>query len=172
MLRSTTSPAYQWGAMTLFLASGVILLALGFEFIGGFEPCPLCLQQRWAYYVGIPATFLALVLLTAGHPRAAAVLFAAVALAYFANAGLGSYHAGAEWGFWPGPETCAATADTRKPGASLLEELQRSRVVRCDEAAGRLFGLSFAGWNVVASLMLCITSLKAAFASRDHETYL
>jgi disulfide bond formation protein DsbB len=175
MLRSgiIASASYRWGAATLFLACAVILLALGFEHIGGYKPCPLCLQQRWAYYAGIPATFVALVLLSSGHPRWAAALFGVVALAWLANAGLGGYHAGVEWGFWPGPDTCAATGEgIARPGTSLLEELKKTRPIRCDEAAGHFAGLSFAGWNVVASLMLFTASLKAAFAARDHETYL
>ncbi|MEO0809293.1 MAG: disulfide bond formation protein B, partial [Pseudomonadota bacterium] len=53
--------AYKWGAASLFASLGTILLALGFEHIGGHEPCQLCLQQRYAYYLAIPALFLALV---------------------------------------------------------------------------------------------------------------
>ena len=41
-----------------------------------------------------------------------------------------------------------------------------------DEAAMRMAGLSFAGWNVIASLMLSTASTKAALATRDHERYL
>ena len=54
---AVAGPAYTWGAATLFLALAVILTALGTQYIGGYVPCALCLQQRWAYYAGIPATF-------------------------------------------------------------------------------------------------------------------
>lgn len=169
-----SSQAYRWGATSLFVAAAVILAALGFEHLAGMRPCPLCLQQRWAYYAGIPAAFAALVLLSGGHPRAAAALFGLVALAFLANAGLGSYHAGIEWGWWPGPDTCAAT--TVEPlgrGASLLDALKNSPpIVRCDAPAWQFAGLSFAGWNVVASLILFTASLKAALAAREHELYL
>ena len=167
------SPAYRWGGTALFVAAATILAALAFEHIGGMTPCPLCLQQRWAYYAGIPATFLALVLVVAGHPRAASLVFAFVALAYFANAGLGGYHAGVEWGFWAGPDTCAAQQGQVLGTGNFLEQLKNTpRIIRCDEAAWRFAGLSFAGWNVVASLMLFTASLKAAMASREHELYL
>lgn len=171
--RNASSPAYRWGATALFLAAAAILIALAFEHIGQMQPCPLCLQQRWAYYAGIPATFLALVILTAGHPRAAALLFGLVGLAFLANAGLGGYHAGVEWGWWVGPDTCSATASPLAGAGNLLESLKNSpRIVRCDEAQWRFLGLSFAGWNVAASLMLVTASLKAAFAAREHELYL
>src|ERR1700704_5111655 len=96
-------PAYRIGALVLFAAVLVILTALAFEHFGGYVPCPLCLQQRYAYYAGIPLLFLALVLVSAERGGLAALIFIAVALAFLANAGLGIYHAGAEWRFWPGP---------------------------------------------------------------------
>src|ERR1700682_2691287 len=100
------TPAYRMGGATLFFAVAVILTALAFEHVGGYAPCPLCLQQRYAYYVGIPALFLALVLLSSERPRAAALIFLLVAAAFLANAGLGTYHAGVEWKLWAGPDTC------------------------------------------------------------------
>ena len=33
--------------------------ALGFEHIGGYIPCKLCLEQRTPYYVGVPLMALA-----------------------------------------------------------------------------------------------------------------
>src|SRR5262245_33165048 len=91
------SQAYRKGGLVLLVAIAVIAAALAFEHIGGYAPCPLCLQQRYAYYAGIPVLFLALVLLAAERPGLASALFALVALAFLANAGLGIYHAGAEW---------------------------------------------------------------------------
>jgi disulfide bond formation protein DsbB len=142
-----------------------LVAALGFEHLGGFRPCPLCLMQRWAYYAGMPVLFFALVLLKAERPRPAAVLFALVSLAFLANAGLGIYHAGAEWAFWPGPDTCAAPAGgATSNAADLLKRLaQGADVIRCDRAPWRLFGLSFAGWNVVVSLFVSAGAGRAIF---------
>lgn len=175
MVRSSINAgaAYQWGSVALFLAAAVILTALGFEYIGGYRPCPLCLQQRWAYYAGVPLTFLALVLLSTQRPRTAAVLFGIVALIYLANAGLGVYHAGAEWKLWPGPDTCAAPGGPVATGTgTLLDRLRNTTVIRCDEAPLRVAGLSFAGWNVVACLMLSTVAVKAALAAPAYKRYL
>lgn len=159
--------AYWMGALALLVSVGVILTALGFEHIGGYLPCPLCTMQRYAYYAAIPLLFLALVLLAAERPGLARLIFVLVALAYLANAGLGVYHAGAEWKFWPGPATCAAASgDLATSAGSLLKDLERVQVIRCDEAAWRLAGLSFAGWNVLISLLLCAVSLRAAAKAR------
>src|SRR5579871_4879409 len=74
------------------------------EFMG-YAPCPLCLEQRLPYYAAVPAGLIAA--FTAGRrPRFAAAVLAAICAAFLYNAGLGVYHAGAEWHFWPGPETC------------------------------------------------------------------
>ena len=111
----------------LFGAAAVILTALAFEYIGGYMPCPLCLQQRYAYYVGIPLLFIGLVLIGADRPRAAALVFAVVAIAFLGNAGLGVYQAGAEWKLWPGPDTCAGAWGLATNAGGLLEDLSRRR---------------------------------------------
>jgi disulfide bond formation protein DsbB len=162
-------PAYKTGSLALLGTVVVILTALGFEYLGGYKPCPLCLQQRWAYYAAMPVLFLALILLASERPSWAGGLFLLVSLAFLANAGLGVYHAGAEWKFWPGPDTCGGIADLKVQAGGLLKQLETTRVIRCDEAPWRLFGLSFAGWNVVTSMLLWITSLQAAFASADAK---
>ena len=156
------SPAYRMGGLVLFATVAVILAALGFQYIGGYPPCPLCLQQRYAYYAGIPALFLALVLVAADRRALAAVLFLAVAAGFLANAGLGVYHAGVEWKFWPGPDTCGAAQGLSTTAGGLLESIEKNRVVRCDEAAWRFLGLSFAGWNVLISLGLAVGAVTAA----------
>jgi disulfide bond formation protein DsbB len=159
-------PAYRAGGAALFLAVAVILTALGFEHLGGYVACPLCLQERWAYYAGIPALFIALVLLSAGRTNVAAVIFLAITLAFLANAALGTYHAGAEWKFWPGPETCAGAQPISTGAGGLFKDLATTRVIRCDEAPWHFLGLSFAGWNVVASLLLAAGAAFSAIKAR------
>ncbi len=158
------SSAYRLGALALFAAAAVILAALGFEHLGGLAPCPLCLEQRYAYYGGVPALFLALVLLAAERPRVAALVFMLVAAGFLANAALGTYHAGVEWKLWPGPQTCSGTAVQPLGSGSggVLGSLSNAHVVRCDEIPWQFLGLSLAGWNVVASLMLAGCAGSAA----------
>ncbi|MDQ8698923.1 disulfide bond formation protein B [Hyphomicrobium sp. LHD-15] len=159
--------AYRYGGLTLFLAAGVILTALGFEHLGGYAPCPLCLLQRYAYYAAIPLLFVAMALVSE-KPRLAGVLFFVVALAFLANAGLAAYHAGVEWKFWPGPDTCGTAQTLPTSAADLLSGLEATRVVRCDEAAWTFAGLSMAGWNVIASLLAFTGAIKAAFLAASR----
>jgi disulfide bond formation protein DsbB len=159
-------PAYRLAGGTLLVAIAAILTALAFEHIGGYRPCPLCLQQRYAYYASIPLLFLGSVLLSAQRRGPAAALFLVVSFLFLLNAGLGVYHAGVEWKFWPGPDTCGGADTLRTSVSDFRRALETGgRAIRCDEAPWRMFGLSFAGWNVVVSLILWITSLQAAFAA-------
>lgn len=158
--------AYRYGGLTLFLATGVILGALAFEHLGGLAPCPLCLMQRYAYYASIPLLFIAMALVSE-KPRVAALIFFVVALAFLGNAGLGVYHAGVEWKFWPGPDTCGTAQALPTSASDLLSGLDQTRVVRCDEAAWTFAGLSLAGWNVIASLLAFAGAIKAAFLAAE-----
>ena len=161
--------AYRTGCTMLFIATAVIAAALGFEHIGHYVPCPLCLQQRYAYYAAVPLLFVALVMVTADYPRWAALLFAAVALAFLANAVLGGYHSGVEWKYWPGPTDCSGTGTAPVSVDDMLKGLSTETGARCDEPQFRFAGLSFAGWNFLASILLAFGSLKAAFQSARSD---
>jgi len=165
----TVHAAYKAGAWALLLVAAAILGALAFQHLGGIHPCELCLTQRYAYYAGVPFLFAALVLLSAGQRRFAALVFVVVGLAFLANAALGVYHAGVEWHFWPGPEACTGAQNLSTSVGGLLNSLPSTTVIRCDDAAWRLGGISLAGWNVVVSLLVLFLSLRAAGESaRPH----
>lgn len=157
----THNEAYRLGAVSLVAAIAVILAALVFQYVGGLEPCALCLTERYAYYAGIPLLFATLIALSAGHAQWATAGFVVVSLMFLANTVLGGYHAGAEWGFWPGPSTCSGALRPLESPAELLKGLKTVRVIRCDQASWWFLGLSFAGWNVVVSAALWITSFMA-----------
>lgn len=155
--------SYRAAGVVMLGALGVIIIALLFEHVGGYKPCELCLMERWAYYAGIPLAFVAMVLLSVDYPRIACLVLVAVGLAFLANAGLGVYHAGAEWQFWLGPSTCGGSESLTSGSGNLLNDLGKERVIRCDRAPWRMLGLSFAGWNVVTSAVLAIAAFQAAY---------
>ena len=136
--------------------------ALVFEHVFGYIPCALCLEQRTPYYVSI---VLALVAVVAGARRAPGGvtrgLIGLVGLAMLYGLGLAIYHAGVEWHFWLGPSGCAAAGSADLTG-DLLSTIDSVHPPACDQAAGRFLGLSFAGWNVLASLLFAGIALRAA----------
>ncbi len=148
----------------LALMIAAIATAWGFQLIGGYVPCALCLEQRIPYYVGIPLGIAGLALVGAA-PALGRTLLVAAAVAMLVAAGLGVYHAGAEWQFWLGPNTCGGTGDVTD-ASTLLQQMESQVFVSCNSAPLRLLGLSFAGWNVVsasgAALLLLFSATRPA----------
>ena len=140
--------------------------ALAIEHIGGVAPCPLCLDQRIAYYAAVPLALLALWLLP-GNVHLSRVILALLAVGFLLNAGLGIYHSGIEWSWWSGPETCSGTGTIATTPDALLESLKNPRVVRCDEAALRILGLSLAGYSALVSAWLAALAGLGAAAGRS-----
>lgn len=156
-------------AAALVLSGGgaAIATAWGFQLIGGYVPCKLCLEQRVPYYAALPVAALALGLALSGRTGVSRILLALTAAAFLYGGGIGVYQAGAEWGFWAGPTDCGGGSSTPEAaGLALMQALENTRLVSCTEASWRMFGLSFAGWNVVSSAGLVLVALWGAFARR------
>lgn len=140
--------------------------ALGFQHIGGYIPCKLCLEQRLPYYLGIPVMLLALASSALKAPAIVTrglLLVGALLMSW--GLALGVYHAGVEWAWWPGPTDCGVVAAPPSSGTGgLLDSLNAVIPPSCDQAAGRFLGLSFAGWNVVASLVLAAIAYRGALS--------
>jgi disulfide bond formation protein DsbB len=144
-------------AAVLVAAGGAatILGAYFFQYVLGLAPCPLCLDQRIAYYVSIPlAIVVAFAAARQAPPSLLVAGFAVISLAMLFNAGLAVFHAGVEWKWWPGPRECSGPIGDLGAGGDLLNQLQSISIVRCDEAAWRFLGLSLAGYNVLISVAL------------------
>ncbi|KQR76065.1 hypothetical protein ASG03_18455 [Rhizobium sp. Leaf341] len=163
--RSPALPAAVLVTLGMIVTVGT---ALGFEHLGGYIPCALCLMQREPYYYGIPVGLLAI--LSAAFPMPAwlpRLLLAVVALMMLVGAGIGIYHAGVEWHFWAGPANCSTTAQGVSPNVGdLLGDLDSKHGPSCTDAALRVLGLSFAGWNVLASLVLAAIAIRGAVKAR------
>ncbi|MEQ9145753.1 MAG: disulfide bond formation protein B [Parvibaculaceae bacterium] len=134
--------------------------ALIFQYVGGLEPCSLCLQQRIPYWVLIPASLMAGILSRETNLGLAPLaLIALCAVAAAVNVGLAGYHAGVEYKWWEGPQGC--TGDALMPGTleQFRQELEGIKVPRCDEIPWSLFGISMAGFNFLISLGLVALSV-------------
>lgn len=128
----------------------------------GYLPCDLCLKQRWAYYSGIPIAVVVAYLASAGARTPTMIGFALLAVVFTGSAIFGVYHAGVEWGFWQGPQDCTGTLSRATSMEDFLQRLETTKVVRCDEVALRIFGLSLAGWNAVISVGVVFVSVLSA----------
>jgi disulfide bond formation protein DsbB len=144
----------QKASLAIFaVATAAIVGAWIFQF-AGYDPCHLCLQQRWAYYFAIPFSLL-LFVSARKIPESAKRGLYILAVVMLGSAIFGAYHAGVEWSWWPGPDTCSGDISGGLPDLSKV-------VVACNEAAIRIIGISLAGWNAIISAMLAAVALAGA----------
>ncbi len=134
--------------LAFVLGLAAILGALGSQYIGGLQPCELCLEQRMAYYWGLPVLGLVLILWNRIPVQVWFVAMAVVAAIFAWGAYMGIYHAGVEYGFWPGPTACTGTGN----GISFEDLNTLAPVVPCDKVQFQLWGVSLAGMNALVSL--------------------
>lgn len=143
-------------AVALGTASLLLILgALGFQYLARLTPCELCLWQRWPHVGAAVVGFGGPLLIRAGllERGAARGMAGLVALLIAVSGGIGVYHAGVEWHWWPGPQSCTGTGYRYMGGTLDLN----APVVLCDIAAWRLLGLSLAGYNAVISFAIAGT---------------
>lgn len=166
-MNSILTPLKSDGALAALLTFGMALVvgsALGFEHIGGYIPCALCLMQRNPYYIGIGVGALAILSAVFRLPPVVTkVLLVAIALLMLTGMGLGIYHSGVEWGFWEGPASCTIGATGGDTPVNVLEALNATKAPSCTEATLRVLGLSFAGWNVLTSAALAALAIWGVF---------
>jgi len=167
---NTREPAMTAAIVIAVVGAAALLGAWFFQYVIGLRPCPLCLEQRIAYYFAIPLAAMIILGVSYGaKPRILMLALLAIGLGMLWNAGLGGYHAGVEWKWWAGPRECSGGPDF-STGGNILDRLNNVRIVRCDEAAWRdpVFGLSLAAYNVLISLALAAVAFWGALTRPDH----
>jgi disulfide bond formation protein DsbB len=153
--RGDSTPALTAALAIAAIAALTLAGAWFFQLVLDIRPCPLCLEQRYAYYLAVPLAALTAFAAARDVPRALLYLgLGILALAALGNAGLGSYHAGVEWKFWQGPTECTGPIGNLGSAGDLLSRLDKVKVIRCDEVQWRFLGLSLAGYNVLISLLM------------------
>ena len=155
LARAGADPARIAALAVAAIAAATLAGAWFFQLVLDIRPCPLCLEQRYAYYLAMPLGVLVALAASRSAPRAVVLAgLGILVLAALGNAWLGGYHAGVEWGFWQGPTDCTGPVGNLGSACDLLKRLDTVKVIRCDEVQWRFLGLSLAGYNVLISLMM------------------
>jgi disulfide bond formation protein DsbB len=148
--QSTRFPLPSQLGLLAALASGALLGgAYYFQYVVGLAPCELCLLQRWPHMVAIAAGAAALA--SFAWPRLALVLVMTAITALIVGAAIGLYHVGVESHWWTGPQACTGGVPRGLSAEELKRYLFSAKMVRCDEPAWKMWGISMAGWNAIAS---------------------
>ena len=136
------------------ISFSMILFALISEYVFGFDPCSLCLIQRYPHiFVAITSVWL---IFFRTHN---VFLYPVNTLVMALSIILASYHVGVEQSIFQGPQSCSSSnlsLVSEKSAESLLKEILNTSVIRCNEVTWFFMGLSMATWNLILSIALFI----------------
>ena len=152
-------PSRLYPALVALAALVVLAAAFAFQYIGGLQPCVLCVYQRYPYGVVIALGIVGLLL---PRGRAQAALLGLVAVVFLVDAGIAAFHVGVEQHWWAGTEACGGAAPTAPQNLNALMQSLGKQPVRCDAIPWSLFGISMAGYNFLVALALAAFSVVAA----------
>lgn len=155
--------ARRFAAFVLVASVAVLGAALLSQYWGGLAPCELCLLQRWPWGTAIVVSFVATM---AGNRAALPWLALLLAFVFAVSSVLAFYHVGVEQHWFSGPTACSDAATRAQTVESLKAQLLHRQPVRCDEVAWSLWGVSLAGWNLLASLIMTVACLAVFRQSR------
>jgi disulfide bond formation protein DsbB len=137
--------------VVLAASAAVLGSALLSQYWGGLAPCELCLLQRWPWVAGILISLIAIIVGSRSALPWVALLLAAV---FAIGSALAFYHVGVEKHWFAGPNACTGAATAADTVEALKARILGQMPVRCDEPAWSLWGISLAGWNLLASLVM------------------
>ena len=150
------------------LIAAAAATALGLALLGqhgfGLQPCVLCIWQRWPHLAAVAFGLAAWALHR--RPGASAALLGLAAAAELTTSGIGVFHVGVEQGWWQGTAECGSTAGGSDL-ATLRSQIMNQPIVRCDEVAFAVLGISMAGWNAILAAGLAVVGLGAV--ARDLQ---
>ena len=166
MAATVSRPLDKIAAGLAFLLGLVtIAAAWGTQVIGGLVPCELCLEQRLSYYYGLPLLLLVLALWNRLPLMVWYVAMAIVTAIFAWGTYMGAFHAGVEWGFWPGPTACTGIGEAMDFNS--LNSM--TPVIGCDVVQFRFLGISLAGYNALISLAIVGLLLVSIAAQMRHN---
>ena len=157
------TPAFAIGALVALASFATLSGAWFIELVLGIKPCHLCLLGRLPHYFALPLALLAAMLASSPrHRHTTHNLFVLIAAIYLVGTGLSAYHTGVEIGVFQGPTDCTGPLTAPASMDQFLKQLETVKIVRCDEVAMRIFGLSLAAWNAVICFALtCLAAFGA-----------
>jgi disulfide bond formation protein DsbB len=142
-------------ALLLGGSAAILATALASQFWGGLPPCELCHWQRLPYVAAIALAGAALL-------RPSRALVALCGAVFVVGAGLALYHVGVEQGWFAPPGACSADLGAAQTVEELRRRLEAAPLARCTDVAWSLFGVSMAGYNLIASAALAGFAFAAA----------
>ena len=146
----------------LFVLSVLILTsAFIIEYIFGYQPCNLCIIERFPYILAI------IILLLNNNFKKNQIFYSVLLILVFLFSILISvYHLGIEQGFIDESTACVSENLDLITKKDVLNSLQELRI-SCKDVAFKIFGLSLTTYNIMISLLMFLLSTKIYLLSND-----
>jgi len=149
-------------ALLVAACLGALGAAFASQYWGGLYPCVLCIYQRYVY--GVAMALAALAFLLAASPAGRRLALIGSGLAFVAGSAIAVFHVGVEQKWWQGTAECHAP---QLPDNATVEQLRdillNKAFAPCDKVPWEIFGISMAGFNILAYALLAALSFWAAF---------
>jgi len=156
MLRQDSIPAVALAV----ISAATLATVYASQYIGGLQPCELCLYQRWPWWIALALSVIALPSLFTVNLRALLVGLGGASV--LVGAGIAIFHVGVEQHWWAGLASC--TGGQAPASFEDLQKMMSQPAARCDAPAWTLFGISMAGYNAILSIVVGVWAVVTAGA--------
>lgn len=150
----------------------VLIYSLALQYIAGYEPCKLCIQERSIHFYCLLITILAS--FTSYNNRLYWItcqLLIAVSMIMIYNMVLGIIHFEIELNILPAGNACIIKSiDEGISAADLSASIGQQSIISCNKVSLHVLGLSPASWNIVLSAMFSIISYIAAIKTFRNQS--
>ncbi len=143
-----------------------IIIAISLTYFMKLTPCTLCLEQRTPYYMAIILSILGIINVNKSLLFTKIILIL-IGAGFLYNIGLGIYHIGIEQGFWMGPQSCSGSISNVTSIEALHRALNGQPAISCKTVQWSLWGISFAGWNILMSASLSFFSFFQVYKGKS-----
>ena len=143
----------------IFLVSIIALVsALFIEYFLGHQPCNLCVFERVPYLLAI-----IIILFSFKFNQFEKFFILLLTIVFLVGAILSIYHFGIEQGFIKESLVCdLKNGSNLLSKEEILKQLQEKNV-SCKDVTFKIFGLSLTSYNILISLLICISTGKIYF---------
>ena len=138
-----------------------ITSALYIEYILQYQPCKLCIYQRFPYIAAIFVSFIGFNYF--GNDK---ILLATIII-FTISAIISGYHFGIENSFFEELISCTNNSLELSNKSELLKSLANNLPVNCKDATFKILGISLASINTVLSILIVIISVRTLIYEKN-----
>ena len=144
--------------LILFVSFVALISAFFIEYILGHQPCNLCILERIPYLLAI-----VIILLNYKFSQFEKLFLVLLIIVFLTATILSVYHFGIEQGFIEESLVCDLKNGSEATSKEeILKQLQEQKV-SCKDVTFKIFGLSLTSYNILISLLICISTGKIYF---------